>query len=445
MQDDWYCQLFGETLGPFTLDDLRDMAREGTLGVADLVRRGEGTEWRPARSVPSLFPVVAESPTAEAAVSRAAPARAESRKPTAPRVLSEATKLASKPRAVPVAVAAKPAATPTVPKDTDANVEPTADLPASRRWIKWSLLVALLVGCSVIGWRVAQPLRFPPHRLKAGPISPPDKLKVPEPNQPSVPGLAAGVPTPLPGIEGFPMVHSPHLSPDLLTIVFAGLRDLKTGFDLYTAHRDLVTAPFGPAERINACASTECDAYTAVSPDLRELIFVRSDSHPQLMYSRRADVQSPFPTPVVWPIAKKANGDMDWFPQFIDANTVLFQKAIRDPPARDFWIARRAKGATEFGEPQLVPFADSWAPWKVSENGLRAYHGTEKGLFISARANLNAPFGNAEMIADASDTGPIDGPIWVAPQEDVIVYCSPGVGKKILQARQFWMWRLVPR
>ena len=250
---------------------------------------------------------------------------------------------------------------------------------------------------------------------------------------------------PLPGFEDFPMVHSPYLSADLRTIVFAHLRDVKTGFDLYTAHRESVTDPFGAAERINACASSDCDAFAAVSPDLRELIFVRSDSKPQLMYSRRADLQSPFSTPVIWPIAQKTEGDLEAFPQFIDTNTVLFQKAFRDPPERRFWISRRPKGASEFGEPQVLPFADSWAPWKVSENGLRAYHGTEKGLFISARANLNLPFGTAEQIAEASETGPIDGPIWVSPQEDVIVYCSPGVGQKILTARLFWMWRLLPR
>ena len=49
-------------------------------------------------------------------------------------------------------------------------------------------------------------------------------------------------------------------------------------------------------------------------------------------------------------------------------------------------------------------------------------------------------------ILDASRTGPIEGPLWVTPQEDVAFYVSTGPGKKPDleprdEGRKVWMTR----
>jgi len=56
--------------------------------------------------------------------------------------------------------------------------------------------------------------------------------------------------------------------------------------------------------------------------------------------------------------------------------------------------------------------------------------GWGKRLFATGRRSKDEPFGPPVMLADAALTGPITGGVWVAPQEDVIFYCSPGPDKK---------------
>ena len=83
---------------------------------------------------------------------------------------------------------------------------------------------------------------------------------------------------------------------------------------------------------------------------------------------------------------------------------------------------------------------------RLAASGLRAYYGSEEGVFFAARASTSEPFGEEVLLLDASLTGPIDGPIWVAPQEDVVFYCSGGPAKSPKpgdkdKARKLWMIR----
>ena len=78
---------------------------------------------------------------------------------------------------------------------------------------------------------------------------------------------------------------------------------------------------------------------------------------------------------------------------------------------------------------------------------MRAYYGTTKGVFYAERGNTSEPFGEPVSLLHASVTGPIDGPLWVAPQEDVIFYCSTGPGQSPKlgdrnKGRKLWMIRL---
>jgi hypothetical protein len=108
--------------------------------------------------------------------------------------------------------------------------------------------------------------------------------------------------------------------------------------------------------------------------------------------------------------------------------------------------AQRPRTKSPFGGLQLMAFSDSlsWWPWFVSPNGLRAYYGWENGFFVAARPNLSGNFGDPAKLLEVKDTGLFDGPVWVAPQEDVVFYCSPGPGKKPAQRdsdRKLWMIR----
>ena len=112
----------------------------------------------------------------------------------------------------------------------------------------------------------------------------------------------------------------------------------------------------------------------------------------------------------------------------------------------DEWPAlfssRGADRKSQFASTRELPFSDPWPMYCVAEKRLRAYSGEKGGLFISARASESAPFGKETLILDATATGPIEGPIWVSPQEDVIFYCSPGPGKAPGSGRRLWMVRI---
>ena len=94
-----------------------------------------------------------------------------------------------------------------------------------------------------------------------------------------------------------------------------------------------------------------------------------------------------------------------------------------------------------------MPFVNTWPQWFVVPSGLRAFHGAPDGLYVTARDSVQSGFPAEVRILDASVTGPIDGPIWVTPQEDVVFYVSPGPGLEpgpydMDKGRKLWMLRL---
>ena len=232
----------------------------------------------------------------------------------------------------------------------------------------------------------------------------------------------------------------------MLTIVFAGMGNPRTGYDLYLAKRGKVSEPFGKPEVVKACVSPETDAYPTMTADGLELFFVRSDANPQLYYSTRETTSADFGDPVHWSVPATPGIDpakrrTDFF-QFVDPLRLAFYTVNLTTNGRRYFLAERADRKSQFASTRELPFSDPWPMYCVAEKRLRAYSGEKGGLFISARASESAPFGKETLILDATATGPIEGPIWVSPQEDVIFYCSPGPGKAPGSGRRLWMVRI---
>jgi hypothetical protein len=72
MTAEWFYLKNGQNVGPFTQDQLRQLARQGQLLPTDLVWKNGMPSWSPASSIPGLLPS-APPPQAPAAEEPAAP------------------------------------------------------------------------------------------------------------------------------------------------------------------------------------------------------------------------------------------------------------------------------------------------------------------------------------------------------------------------------------
>lgn len=259
---------------------------------------------------------------------------------------------------------------------------------------------------------------------------------------PSLPNRSLGTAIPLPGFDQIGNAFSPALSPDLKTIVFAQYLDSTTGYDLYVATRANVDDPFEPPSLITGCQSVECDAYPSLSPDTLELVFVRSDDDPQLMRSVRPTIDDEFGA--AEPCGLLCDGDSGeavTTPQLIAGGSQLFYGCRRlDPIGRRLAVARR-NSLDEFEPAFPVISTHTLSMLFLSTDLLRAYCGGPGGIHRAIRQSPSHSFGNNSIWADSTLTGEVEGPLWVSPQEDVVVYCSGGPGKKPGEARRLWLWR----
>lgn len=425
MASQWFCRVLGQEMGPLSFQDLVEMIRAGTLTENDPVRRKESSEWTPAREVIGLFRK-AKSEAGEAA--------------------TPDSKAATKP--------AQAAREPAEPQPGSGPI--SIPRPGRRGWLRMGgagvLVLVLVAVLTVWAYRSRQSRRFPEPRAGKLIAVEPDALETlrgPPPEVPSVPGLEERVPKLVPGLEEMEPAFSPTLTADLRTIVFSHMvrrgdeGDRNDGYDLYLATRSDGSSPFGEPKRIESTSSRARDAYPTLSPGGRELIFVRSGKFPRFFYTARDSTSSPFGEAAHWtvPGLEATRTQQLHRPQFVGDLSVAFALAHTDSKDRSVWTIERAAPRGEFGAPRQFPVANPWPAYFVMENGLRAYFKSPKGIFVVVRRIKGAPFGPGIPLIDVEVTGPIDGTIWVAPQEDVIFYCSPGPGQEPGSARRLWMIR----
>ena len=111
------------------------------------------------------------------------------------------------------------------------------------------------------------------------------------------------------------------------------------------------------------------------------------------------------------------------------------------PKKQTYLMARRDTPNTVFDAPLEIDLGNFGARAFLSQDGLRYYFGSPNGLFMGARKSETEPFHHRVLLIDAEVSGPTDVPLWVAPQEDVIFYCSPGPGEELGSTRRLWMIR----
>jgi len=414
MPSRWFHKVGEREIGPLTFQDLAGMIRSGTLTEDSRVRREHTEEWVAARDVIGLSRAAQTLPAAGAAPAESQPAPPQP-KPDAPKTASSATPAQRRRR---------------------------SRLPVGPRTLiagAVGLVVVLMV--LVVGypwWARRAARRFPESALnRPRPVDRQalEAVRAPRPKAPSIPGLEDGKARPIPGLEAVDPGLSPCLTPDLKTIVYAAMPDEATDYDLYIATRDDVSKPFGPPRLIKSCQSPESDAYPTLSADGLELIFKRSlkrsEWAPRFFRATRQSASSEFGPAAHWGVpGDDAERRGIALPQWLDRTHFKFIVADT-PQTRKVMICERPDPKSPFGQPrESAMFYNGWLPWFLAESGLRLYFGTPEGLCVVSRQNVNQSFGTEVRILDPSATGPVKGPIWVAPQEDVVFYVSTGPGKK---------------
>lgn len=448
MASRWFYRLFDQELGPVGFQDLAQMVAKGTLTEDDRVRREFSEDWIAARDVIGLLraaqaepsrptPVEPEPSTAQPSLGAGLPTLPDGR----PEVSSVSRDLRSAPLRG---------------RETRAQRGETRaqrwqiPRPGLRTSVVAALIAVLLAIVAYETWWRRTPRRFPTSAVKVAQPGDPEWLAsvlAPRPTTPSVPDLDPRVPKPVPGLETIDPGYSPWLTPDLKTIVYAAMPDFKTLYDLYIAQREDVSRPFGPPRLIASCRSRLTEAYPTTSPDGLELIFIRGDRDPQFFHARRATASGEFGEPVRWEPSGLGLAKPRYLrAQFVDNLRLTFNTVDLADDGRAVFMVERKDPAGSFQPARKVPMANPWPLYFFCAGGRRAFCHSEDGLFLSVQDSKSGSFGDPVRLVDTAVTGPIDGPIWVAPNEDAIFYCSPGPGKKPAlgpgdKGRKLWMIR----
>lgn len=420
MAGQWYVSQSGEDRGPYTLEELTALVQKGELTPDDSLRKEGSNLYIGASRLKGLFPVVAAQPTDS------------SDAPPDPRAAADHRQLTAAARS-------------------------SGDPESWMSRFSTSLLLmggaaALIVGIGLAlwiesAWRMRESRRFPVRAdlSRAAPVSEMvkarlDMLRPPRPEKPSISGLEIGVPVAIPGLDGVSEGFSPTLSDNMKRIVFAALS--TGGYDLFEARRSEITKPFEAPKQITSCTTPEVEAYPSLSQDGLKLLFLRSDSTPKLMLSQRASLSEEFDAPVeiavegLDPVPERIG-----YPQFYGmVRAVIFAwHGTSSPP--QFHLAEISSSSNAWTVAEELPFPNSYPPYRLCNNGLRAYYGWKEGLWFVVRKRVTDDFSLEIEMLPSTDTGPIDGPVWISPQEDVAFYCSPGPGRELGQGRSLWMVR----
>ncbi len=459
----WFRKEDGREVGPLSFQNLVEMIRAGTLSEDDRVRMEHQNRWIAARDVLGLLQAAKLVP-GQHTENQAGPIPAQGEIPLA----VTAAKTAAAPPKDPsgqTARAPRPASGP-LRRGRSAGVAVRHGVPQSaKRPCGRESGAGAVDGGRGQGGKTPFPPSLPfcglssPRSVRTGdpdrdrlggPIVAPAQAQEragddsrARPAAPSVPGLAQKTPQLVPGLEATEPVWSPCLTPDLRTIVFSAMGNPGTGYDLYIAERKDVSEPFGPPRMIKSCTSPETDAYPALSPDGLELYFIRSDSHPQFFHCDRKTADGDFREAVPWVVPGIATAKLKVERlQFADALHLMFCVVDASANKRKYFLFERKVGKGPFDSFQEIQFPMPYPPYLfLAESGVRAYFSADEGLYVFARRSRKDFFIKASLLLDTATMGPIEGPLWVAPQEDVFFYISAGVGEKCGSARHLWMIR----
>jgi hypothetical protein len=431
---EWFCRTNNGQVGPVSFQEMAKLLNAAELLDSDQVRRSTDDEWQPAEAVVGLCREARRLANLEAsAVDSHA---AESREAVSETVECEDAAVSIEAVHEAIGQVLNTAAV----GQTRAGV---------RRWRAvgiWLLgLAAVTTSCVAGAWWFQGPERFPaPKRNRAlrptlGLI---EQIRLPAPEKPSVPGLQPKTPQLIPGCEQLEPIYSPTLSEDLHVLVFAQMNGGHL-YDLFVATRADLASPFGVPQLVESTQTNETEAYSSLSPDGLELFYVSSDSSPIIWSCSRKDGDSAFGVPVEWaPSDWKADQWRVGYPQFVSQTELVFGAIPLGADSRTIFRAVRADSNDVFDGQQTVAFADGRPPYFVSRDRLRGYFGTPAGLYIAVRQTIDEAFREPVILVPARICGAMDGPLWLAPAEDVVFYCGPGAGQPVGSARRMWQLRL---
>jgi hypothetical protein len=263
-------------------------------------------------------------------------------------------------------------------------------------------------------------------------------------NAPTIPGLEKGTPQLVPGLEEIEIPYGATLTEDLCTIVFSKPPAPRAGHILYIATRANVSSPFDAPQVIAGCVSVRSNYKPALSPDGLDLIFLERHDDPRLLHARRWSKSDPFERPVPWSVPEiRQMGDPLFMVRFVDPLRVLLSTNRPGSHGRfGFYLCERADVMSAFGPPkELMLTGNADGRLLLRPDLLVSYVGRDDGLYVHTRKSRERPFGEGACLVDATKSGPVTGPVWIDPGEDVAIYSSVGLGKDAEEPRHLWMIR----
>lgn len=442
MGSQWHYRSQGDVKGPVSFQELAGVVRYGELSEGGLVRRDRTTEWVRVRDVIGLLRAAGkQSPAADG----------EKTSPTQPSIAPPAAGPAPLP-ADSASASTDSASAPTDAAD-DLDLTPVETSPKGlfgrigRRGILVG--VALAVVALVVGFLIWQRHAHPvfPQRARTTAVAIEDSMQkvlaaaaAARSKSPSVPGLASGVPQRVPGLEEFAATGSFSLTDDLCTIVFSATGHSTGKLDLWISSRASVSEPFEPPSPIGFCNSDAMESRPTLSPDGLKLLFTRGANGLRCFQTQRTSRSEEFGESTQWVVpGLPAVGQQITFLRFLDLRHVLVSLKNRNSqPPFSFYVVEWPDATGGVGPPEEIRLDGCGARVCLRPGRLLGYFGNEKGLFVQGRDSLGERFTTGYCVFAAEVCGPVFGPVWLAPGDDVVFYTSPGPGQEF-NKRSIWV------
>ncbi len=408
----WYYQAEHEALGPLSFQDLAVLFNDGVLVPASLVREGTAGSWRRLDDVPGLLPAA--------------------RKLKAANHPATATSPSAQPRKSP-------------------RLPPIEEPVESRAWGRYAALTAVLLvlGLEAWWWWPRTPAKFPAAEAvtlkfdipaRVAQMLPPSKT---HPRQPLTP---VGPPEPVPGLEKLGWMKNPWMTPDRLVIVYVGFGGPDQLDDLFLSERFSVENRFQPGKKIEACSGPKREVFPTLTADGLMLVYAEDDGPYRLMSSRRENRGEPFGAPE--PLAIEGVDPelrMRDAPRLLSADELIFSATTTEFTKRQIFLAHRT-GPLAFQVVAPVGLVNGWPRYAYSGNRKRAYFLAEDGLYVTMQSPKTGQFVTPEKWLAADQLGPnlgkFDDSLWIAPDETLILFGSPGLNDPDSTNHHLWQVRL---